>query len=159
MVYNNQERLGIHAVAKIFNNEFNWVFRDQPVNDFGIDALVEVTRLSLNFKKLLPIGKLIAVQIKSGKSYFKENMNDYFVFRGLKKHLDYWLNYSIPVILILYDKSADMAYWQIINHSTVISTEKSFKVHIPKKNLLNANNRETLVGISFFKDDYQYRLW
>jgi hypothetical protein len=158
MIYNNEARLGVNAVGKIFNKEFQWVFRDQPINDFGIDALVEVTKLNLYLKTISPTGKLIGVQVKSGMSYFKEFVNDYFVFYGQKKHLDYWLNYSISVIVVLYDKNTDSAYWQMVNLSTVILTDKSFKLFIPIKNRLNADSREALTSIGFFRDSYHYKL-
>ena len=47
------ERKGINAVEKIFLDEFGWLFREQPVSDYGIDAQVEVVE---NNK---PTGKLI----------------------------------------------------------------------------------------------------
>lgn len=159
MTYNNEERIGIYSVAKIFSENFNWIFREQPINDFGIDGFVEITMLGLNLKDIIPIGKLFDVQIKSGKSFFKEAKDEYFIFRGSKKHLGYWLNQSIPVILIIYDKDSNLAYWQQVNISTTILTTRSFKVQIPKKNVLNYNSRETLADIAYFKNNYQYKLW
>lgn len=159
MTYNNEERIGIYSVAKIFSEQLKWIFREQPINDFGIDGFVELTRLSLNLKDLIPIGKLFGVQIKSGKSFFKEAKDEYFIFRGSKKHLGYWLNHSIPVVLIIYDKNSNLAYWQQVNSSTTILTPKSFKVKIPKKNLLNFDSRENLAGIAYFKNRYEYKLW
>src|ERR1700748_137604 len=94
----SEERIGIYSVAKMFE-EVNWRFRDQPVNDFGIDAFAELTDLWKS-----PTGQLIGLQIKSGASYFKEATEDHFVYRGSPKHRDYWLNYAIGVVVILYDK-------------------------------------------------------
>src|SRR5262249_4360686 len=58
------ERKGINAVEKIFLHEFSWLFREQPVSDYGIDAQVEVVE---NNK---PTGKLIALQIKTGSRWY-----------------------------------------------------------------------------------------
>jgi hypothetical protein len=134
-----------------------WIFREQPVNDFGVDAFVEVTDYWYP-KGVVPTGKLLGVQIKSGASYFKEASDDHFVFRGAKKHLDYWLNHAIGVILVIYDKATGTAYWQEVNRLTVILTGKSFKVNIPRKNRLSHSSRQHLAGTAFFKSD-QYKVW
>ncbi len=159
MKYNVEERIGVNSVAKIFTEKLKWIFREQPINDFGIDAFVEITRGNLNLKDYTPTGELIAVQIKSGKSFFREEKGDHFVFRGSKKHLEYWLNHSIPVILILYNKDTNTAHWQEINYSTVILTGKTFKVKVLKKNELIYRSRGALANIAFFKNSYQYKLW
>lgn len=159
MKYNSEERTGIYSVAKIFTENLKWIFREQPTNDFGIDAFVEITMLSLNLKEYVPFGKLIGIQIKSGKSYFKEAKEEHFVFRGSKKHLTYWLNYCMPVILIIYDKEMNVAYWQEVNSSTVIITQNSFKINVPKRNVLKNENRQTLANIAYFQSNSQYKLW
>ena len=159
MKYNNEERIGVYSVAKIFSEKLKWIFREEPINDFGIDGFVELTTSDLDIKDIIPLGKMFGVQIKSGKSYFKEAKANYFIFRGSKKHLGYWLNHSIPVILIIYDKDLNMAYWQHVSNSTTILTPKSFKVHVPKKNILNYESKGDLAGIAYFKNRYEYKLW
>jgi len=159
MKYNNEERIGVLSVAKIFVENLNWIFREQPVNDFGVDAFVEIASSRYPFNSFIPTGRLIGVQIKSGKSFFKETTSDYFVYRGNKHHIDYWQNHSIPVIIILYDKKLNSAYWQVISESTIITTGKMFKVHIPKKNLLYSDSASGLKKIGAFRNKYEYNLW
>lgn len=36
------ERIGVSAVDQIISSKFNWIFRDQPVSDIGIDAHIEI---------------------------------------------------------------------------------------------------------------------
>jgi Domain of unknown function (DUF4365) len=36
------ERRGVNAVEAVFLNDFKWIFREQAVSDFGIDAQAEV---------------------------------------------------------------------------------------------------------------------
>src|SRR4051812_1881844 len=88
------DRAGVNAVEKFFIG-LGWYFREQTVSDFGIDAQVEVA------DEGKPTGKLLALQIKSGASYFKKRGNAY-VFHGEMRHLDYWTRHSLPVFLILY---------------------------------------------------------
>lgn len=151
----NEERIGVYSVAKIFES-LSWHFRDQPVNDFGIDAFVELT--DRWDPKRSPTGQLIALQIKSGASYFKEATPEHFVYRGSEKHLDYWLHHAIGVVLVLYNRRTGAAYWQEVSRSTVIPTPSGFKVHIPKRNRLGEGSREALAGIAYFNRD-QYKLW
>ena len=90
------ERRGVNAIEAVFLNDFKWIFREQAVSDFGIDAQAEV----VEFDK--PTGKLMALQIKIGASYFRKHGED-FIFYGEQRHLDYWLGHSLPVFLILHD--------------------------------------------------------
>ncbi|MCF2875387.1 MULTISPECIES: DUF4365 domain-containing protein [unclassified Tenacibaculum] len=160
MAFNKEERIGVFSVAKIFVEDFEWIFREQPVNDFGIDAFVEITKRDHPLiNNIIPTGRLIGLQIKSGESFFSEEKNDHFIYRGNKKHLNYWSNHSIPVILILYDKSNNSAYWQEINQNTITLTKKAFKLPVPKSNLLTTEFYKKLEDIGYFKNEYGYRLW
>jgi hypothetical protein len=58
------ERLGVSAVDDAFT-DMGWAFREQTVSDQGIDAQAEVDGLTA-----APTGRLLAVQIKCGPSYF-----------------------------------------------------------------------------------------
>ena len=58
------DRRGVNAVEAVFINEFNWAFREQAISDYGIDAQAEI----FEFGK--PTGKLIALQIKTGRLTF-----------------------------------------------------------------------------------------
>lgn len=67
-------RQGIHKCGLVFS-ELGFIFREQTIGDYGIDAIIEAREgdyLS---------GKLIAVQIKSGESYFSEINDNYVIFR------------------------------------------------------------------------------
>ena len=74
------ERIGVSA-TQFFFEKFGFIFSEQPIEDYGIDAHIEVIE---NDKAT---GKLIALQIKSGKRFFEEKINDSIVFYGELKHL------------------------------------------------------------------------
>lgn len=69
-------RIGVAAINLIFE-KMGFAFREQPVEDYGIDAIVEERTSD---RKLT--GKLIGVQIKSGTSFFRETLGNKVVFRG-----------------------------------------------------------------------------
>jgi len=55
-------RLGVHGVALLVVGALGWKFREQRESDWGIDAIIEIAEDDR------PIGRLIALQIKSGES-------------------------------------------------------------------------------------------
>lgn len=57
----NVSRVGVYEIGSIFEH-IDFAFREQPIEDYGIDAIIEKrTSKALS-------GKLIGVQIKSGSS-------------------------------------------------------------------------------------------
>lgn len=122
-------RIGVSATEKIIN-QMGLIFREQPTDDYGIDAQIET------IENGYATGKLIAVQIKSGTSFFSETTNESIIYRGERKHYDYWLNHSLPVIIVLYNPVNDTCYWNVVNLKTATLTTKSWKIEIPFSNLL-----------------------
>jgi hypothetical protein len=110
---------GVHAVGLIVNEKLHWIFREQPVSDYGIDAHIEVVEPDGSLK-----GRLLGVQIKSGPSFFSESHPYGWIYRGEKRHLDYWLRHVLPVIVVLYDLESGETYWQAVTPETVSDTGK-----------------------------------
>jgi Domain of unknown function (DUF4365) len=99
------DRQGINLSGLIFTRDLNWIFREQPVSDVGIDALVEIVSAGA------ATGDLLALQLKSGDSFFCERTDEGFAFRGDADHLEYWLRYPIPVLLILCSPDQNRCWW------------------------------------------------
>lgn len=72
------ERIGVHHCAEIAVRN-KWIFREQPVDDIGIDAHMEFVDESGKNRQLL------ALQIKAGSSWFKEKKDDYIILETLMK--------------------------------------------------------------------------
>src|SRR5262249_28620698 len=143
------ERNGINAVEKIFLDEFGWLFREQPVSDYGIDAQVEVVENNE------PTGKLIALQIKTGASYFRPNGDD-FVFYGELRHLEYWTRHSLPVFLILHDPDRNLTVWQKVERRLANVTKKRWSIVVPSANVLEAASK-TFISDGIANDDESIR--
>lgn len=143
----NPERLGVYEIGKQISKQ-GMIFREQPTDDYGIDAQIET------MENGYASGKLIAAQIKSGESFFHETTETSFVFRGKRKHYDYWLNHSLPVIIVLYNPITDESYWQVVNERNAMLTDKNWKIEVPKKNLLSEAKWE-LIKISDNQTEYQ----
>ena len=46
--YNPEERVGISAVEHIVAAKMGWIWREQPIADFGIDAHIEAVGLTVD---------------------------------------------------------------------------------------------------------------
>lgn len=131
--YQPTERLGVNEVERIVLNELGWVFREQPIMDMGIDAHLE------RVQEGNPDGKLLALQIKTGPSHFKEKESS-FTYYGKTTHLDYWTSHSLPVVLVAHLPEINQTFWQVITEETVSRTGKGWKVEIPKSNVFGESS-------------------
>src|SRR6266851_225285 len=135
--YNAIERTGINAVESVVVKDLKWIFREQPIADMGIDAHVELVQDGN------PSGKLIGLQIKTGKGNFHET-KDAYVYYGDDVHLDYWTNHSLPVILVGHIPETKETLWVQVNEGTVERTKKGWKVSLPKTAKLDPAFRHDL---------------
>lgn len=138
--YNATERIGVNATESIFIREFDWIFREQSIVDVGIDALIEESEDGI------PTGRLIALQIKSGKGNFSisEKKLTYYISNV---HYNYWLNFDLPVLLIAHIPETNKTYWIDISERNIKRTKKRWKIEIPKRNQLNSNAKKKLTEL------------
>lgn len=140
MRFNNTERLGVNKTDEIVTKKLGWIFREQTISDVGIDAIVE------QVDNGYPTGKLIAVQIKSGKGNF--HLSDKKITHYISNiHYNYWLSLNIPIILIAYFPESDKIYWDEISESTLKRTKKKWKIEIPKTKRFNENSEKKLIQL------------
>lgn len=132
---------GMRIVDRVVSEELGWIFRDQTRKDFGIDALIELANRDRRVT-----GRLIAAQIKCGKSWFAEPTADGsgWTYRGELKHLNYWLGHSLPVILVLCDPDTDECYFAHVAAARVRHTSKAWSIGVPRSQALDASAREYL---------------
>lgn len=143
------ERLGVYKCENLFTQN-GFIFREQPIADYGIDAIIEVKEDGY------ATGKMIAVQIKSGESYFRETEEGSVIFRVDEKHSNYWINHSLPVIVVINLPNKNECIWEIANKQTLIPCNNSWKVKIPKNQTIE-NSRDKLLEISKNISDYEHR--
>jgi len=136
---------GSNGVGLLFNYELQWIFRGLKESDFGIDGQVEPVLGGL------PSGRVLAVQIKAGPSWFAEETSakDGWVFREDTLRLrEYWLNYADPVLLVLYNPATHTAYWQHITKETAVVTGKGFKIVVPATQRVDASSYRALAKLA-----------
>ncbi|MEK5104954.1 DUF4365 domain-containing protein [Cytobacillus sp. FSL M8-0252] len=149
----NKGSKGVNLVERAVMDELCWIFREQPTQDYGIDGHMEVV------DDEFVTGRLIALQIKAGSSYLKEENSIGYIFRGKMEHYNYWTNHSLPVVLVLCDLDNETIYWETINDETVEKiSESSWKVIVPKNQILDKSSLNTLKKIAENTTDYEKRL-
>jgi hypothetical protein len=136
-----KERLGVLAVG-LRSEQAGWAFRELPRPDRGVDAHIEARTDGR------PDGRLLALQIKSGESYFRQPVTGGWRFYIDSSHIDYWGNYSMPVLLVIYDPNTDAAFWQVVNPDTTQSTRDGFAVDVPESNVFDARCSRDLNAVA-----------
>ncbi len=142
--------IGMTIVAGIVREHLGWEFRRTPQEaDFGIDGYIDVIT-----KEGYVTGKSFAVQIKTGPSYLVESPRGAWRYRGDVKHVNYYANLDVPVLLILVDPSSRTAWWQIFNAYEIDRTEGGWTIAVPHSKQFERNCREELFKLVGPATDY-----
>lgn len=72
--------IGVTRTTLAIKEELGWLFREQATEDYGIDAHAEAVDGDL------VLGRLLALQIKSGASWFRRPGPDGWWFRPRADH-------------------------------------------------------------------------
>lgn len=130
MRHSNTERIGVNETERIVINDLGWIFREQSIDDFGIDAIIEQV-IDGN-----PTAKLIGVQIKTGKSNFHWT-EKHLVYYTTHIHYNYWLNANIPIIFVAHIPESSKTYWEHITYRNFQKTKKNLKFQILRNQEFN----------------------
>lgn len=101
-----------------------------------------------------PSGKskqLLALQIKSGTSWFNEIKDGYVIFRKInERQYNYWTMNPLPCIVVLYNPEDNMCIWQKLTDKTIERTDggkgKGYLVKVPLTQIFldDSSNKELL---------------
>jgi len=130
---------GINTVAKIANDDLFWIFRQtHNEDDFGIDGYLDVVT---DYGSVT--GQQFAVQIKSGQSFFTESTPRGILFRGEGKHLKYYQNHPMPVLIVLVDCDKRV-HWTVFDMNRVVLVGQSWTIIIPLSSNLSLDKQELI---------------
>jgi hypothetical protein len=145
---------GVTLVTKIIEDQFNWIFRATPQeHDFGIDGYIDIVN-----SESYVTGKSIAVQIKTGPTYFKKTTSNGWEFHGEIKHLNYYLNHSSPLVLIIVDLEIQQAFWVLFDADKISKSNTGWIINIYKSNTLESKYKDYLHSLPGFEVDYLTQL-
>lgn len=143
-------KTGVAYIEKVINDQGS-IFR--PVHeedDVGIDGFMEIVTNEI------ASGRLIAMQIKSGDSYLKNR--DSFEVIIDDRHLQYWKDFMVPVILVCYSPKANMAAWisirEYIQHETYHGRLPIKKISVPTYRKFDVKTISTeIAGLAHVRAD------
>jgi hypothetical protein len=128
--------LGVNIVNEVVTENLGWVFkRNHQESDFGIDGYIEVVS-----EDGYVTGKMFAVQIKCGSSFFSEENRWGYVYRGENKHFNYLSNCPVPVLILLCDPTERKVYCECFDPLKTEKTKSAWKMNISKQLLSDSKN-------------------
>ena len=136
--------VGVTVVTGLVENELKWHFRrNHQEDDFGIDGYVDIVR-----EDGAVIGKSFAVQIKTGPSHVAKDSAQGYLLYGDLKHLNYFLNSPVPVVLVWVDDTKNRAWWVYVQPHAIRMTKTGWSILIPKANQFNSSSRSALIELA-----------
>nr|WP_298116781.1 DUF4365 domain-containing protein [uncultured Pseudomonas sp.] len=94
---------GINFIRSVVENSGSLFIKIEQESDLGVDGILEF------IKDEKPLNKQIAVQIKSGASYYYSETRECAFPIG--KHRDYWSQHPLLVFGLVYIPALKAAYW------------------------------------------------
>lgn len=144
---------GVNRLSSLFNDEMKWIFRrvDQK-DDFGIDAYVDIVNEDGSVT-----GQTIAMQIKHGASYFQTESGACWTYYGERKHLNYYHNIPVPVLLILSHPDGRI-FWRRFSAHDVEPTLTGWKLDISKASHLSPDSKAEILKLIGAADNVLARM-
>lgn len=67
--------------------------------------------------------------------------------RGPKRHLNYWLEHQLPVLVVLFDTCNGSAYWAHVNQGSARFTPKGYRLDVPAGQVLDGSAKHQIERI------------
>lgn len=141
---------GVNFVSTVVNDELGWIFRkNNNETDYGIDGYIDIVT-----EEGEVTGQSFAVQIKSGPSFFKQKSNNGFVYHGESKHLNYYRNQQLPLLLIICFPADKKCLFGVFNELSIEPSGNGWKINIKSNDVFGAQSKDALLkALPPLKDD------
>lgn len=139
---------GEYAISALFLGQVGFIYR--PVSgtlDLKVDGYVEAADEDAA-GDLDGRGHVFAVQVKTGASYFKNEVADGWVYSSDDEEFSYWLGYSMPVVLVLHDQASGRAWWVEVRRESVTAVGTRSRITVPRSQPLDRTSRSALLRLS-----------
>ncbi|MCC7001120.1 MAG: DUF4365 domain-containing protein [Gemmatimonadaceae bacterium] len=119
------------------------IYRPYSHPDFGVDAHLEfVDELSSEVT-----GRLLALQIKAGASYFKRKHREGWLLGVKESQAAYWRNYSVPVVVVLVDLKRRRSFWADARF-TIQSSRGKHDILVRSSSVFDASSAKELRNLA-----------
>jgi hypothetical protein len=134
-----QENRGLVRVQSVCN-EMEAIWRRTAEHDLGIDGQIEF----LESGKSISTGDLVAVQVKSGPSYFQRTDGNDVLYWPTEQHRRYWARLPLAVILVLHNPEENLT----IHAAVKAQLAQGGPLRIPITGKLTRESRADLLKIA-----------
>ena len=118
-------RIGIYAASRLSSRLPGLIFREQRGGDTGLNAHLEVVE---EYPKM---GKMVGLQVRSDDARAVERTARGYACRGEMPHVAYWLQHSLPVIVMVYERERDRLLWEAATPETIEITGQYWELLVP----------------------------
>lgn len=141
----SEDQLGETGQAAIvlFFNDLGWGPLTTGKHDLGTDIFVQVREevRTERDRRLVDLGMMLGVQVKTGDSWFGEPATKYgrpgWWFRERDhRHEDYWVNHHIPHILIMQNEARDVQVWARLDRNSIETTGAGIRVFVAADHII-----------------------
>ena len=116
---NAVSKIGINYIKRIIKRSGGHFQIIHQENDIGLDCIVEIINLDKS--------KRLAIQVKSGNSYFTPNNQSCKI--PIENHREYWLSHDFPVLGIVYIPDLWTSYMVDIKKYLLENPNKNYIVY------------------------------
>ncbi|MGC4864653.1 DUF4365 domain-containing protein [Micromonospora sp. DT53] len=126
--------IGVTQTKLAVEDELTWLFREQSTEDRGIDAQIEVVDGED------ARGRLLALQIKSGESWFQPAATGGSWPPGRRPTCQILAEPQLPVAVVLCHPGTKRCHWQLMNRRTLQETPTfDWKPLVPQGQVLDVS--------------------
>jgi hypothetical protein len=116
------------------------IWRPTPCHDLGIDGQIEFLEPGTS----VSTGHIIAVQSKSGPSFFENQDANFVKFYPEEKHRRYWARLKIPVILVLHNPDKNQTLYTNVKPQLA----GTGPILVNKSKIFDGASRDFLIGVA-----------
>ena len=160
------DRIGIYAASRLTarlhagdGSDPGLIFREQRSGDTGLNAHLEVVE---EYPKM---GKLVGLQVRTdshlsgaGDPYSPyldavrngdtvERTARGYVCRGEMTHVAYWLQHSLPVLIMVYEREKDQLLWEAVSPDTIEITDQHWELLVPYDQVYGADTARIIADL------------
>ncbi len=142
---------GVLFVETVVNEHGSIFHPIHQENDIGIDGLIELIDVGEGS------GQLVAVQIKSGDSYLATDGKGFRIPVD-QSHIDYWLSYMVPVVIVGYSPTQKKASWtsvrDYVEHNEYHERGKISSLELPEYRSFDVDAiKKGIAGLAHTRSD------
>ena len=112
----------------------------------GIDAICEFRTGPYESS-----GIFLAIQLKTGSSYFSKKKDGEYCYYADDKHVDYWLKCNMPVLFIIYNPESEEILWTKIEKGNLVKTKTGCRIDISPENRLGEIDAQKIYEVFYGK--------